>query len=90
MSKPKIHWRPDYPISYPSGPRTMRTFVLRGNIVCSAGQGGCGDWSAVTKWVTCKNCLRIAGMHRRDSDETIEKVLRRPDVETPSGRLDHK
>lgn len=82
MAKAKIHWRPTTPISYPSGPGHMRTFVLANNIVCHASD--VGDWSLEIKWVTCKRCLRIASMHRVDSDETIKAVLRRPDpVPTP-------
>lgn len=77
MSKPRLHWRPTTPISYPSGPGLMRTFVLRNNIVCHTE----GDWSLELKWVTCKRCLRIASMHRVDSDETIRKVLTHHDVE---------
>lgn len=79
MTSPVIHWRPNTAISYPSGPGTMRTFVLKDNIVCSVGRNGCGDWSITRKWVTCKRCLRIASKSRQDTEETIQKVLRRGD-----------
>lgn len=77
--KPRIHWRPDRPISYPSGPGTMRTFVLAHAIVCTAGRGSCGDWAIELVHVTCKRCLKIGRIHRVDTPETIEKVLRRND-----------
>jgi hypothetical protein len=81
MARPRIHWRPSAPISYPSGPGRIRTFVLRDNIVCHA--PGVADWSIELKWVTCKRCLRIGAMHRVDTDETIRRVLTREDVLLP-------
>lgn len=89
MSKPRIHWRPQTPISYPSGPGRMRTFVLRGNIVCMA--SNLADWSLVIKWVTCKRCLRIHTKHRVDTEQTIKMVLGRAedpvrDTSTGAGR----
>lgn len=86
MAKPRIHWRPNTPISYPSGPGNMRTFVLRDNVVCHAETHAVVDWAIDLKWVTCKRCLRIGAMHRVDTEATIRKVLTRPDVE-PAPRV---
>jgi hypothetical protein len=81
MGKPRIHWQPRAPISYPSGRNAgVRTFVMKNApSVCFS----LGETSANIDEVTCLRCRTIYGKCRFDTLATVTEVLSRGGCTAP-------
>jgi len=75
-----VHWAPLVEVTWPSGPRGMRTYALPGWAVCCSGRQTeqiyeQGNYTSVVSDVTCKRCLTItvkaedAAARRKKRDE---------------------
>jgi hypothetical protein len=73
----KVHWMPDAPFSWPSGPGNVRTFHLGKAIVCTARNHTDRTATSEAQLVTCKRCLKIIDSGRFDTGETVNAVLAR-------------
>ena len=87
IMKNKTHWAPGHAISWPSGGArrpNVRTFMPSGNSpVCMSASD---DFTDGRDAVTCKRCLRIMGIARRDTDRVIREVLSRGQETTETER----
>ena len=74
--KKKVHWAPGHAISWPSGGAkqpNVRTFMPSGSSpVCLSDSEDFTDDRAA---VTCKRCLRIMTVARRDTDRAVREEL---------------